>query len=105
MLCHVDSHCGAYFSNCAVIGHFTCQMAISLGRAGCHIITRLFFSGRVGSGHKTTCVLVDCGALWGSCERVAWRICVAQAIEYPFKAPPPKVLITVNVYTGDESIT
>ena len=79
-------------------------MAISLGWAGCHIITRLFFSGRVGSGHKTTCVLVDCGALWGSCERVAWRICVAQAIKYPFKAPPPKVLITVNVYTGDESI-
>ena len=76
-------------------------MAISLSRAGCHIVTRLFFSGRVGSGHKTTCVLVDCGA---SCERVAWRICVAQAIKYPFKAPPPKVLITVNVCTGDESI-
>ena len=78
-------------------------MAISLGWAGCHIITRLFFSGRVGSGHKTTCVLVDCGALWGSCERVAWRICVAQAIKYPFKAPPHNCEC-LHRFTGDESI-
>ena len=33
-------HCGTYYSNCAVIGHFTCQMAVSLGRAGCRIVTR-----------------------------------------------------------------
>ena len=44
-------HCGAYYSNCAVIGHFTCQTATSLGQAGCHIVTRPFLSGRVGSFH------------------------------------------------------
>ena len=26
---------------------------MSLGRAGCRIVTRPFFSGRVGSGHET----------------------------------------------------
>ena len=28
-------------------------MATSLGQVGCHIVTRPFFSGRVGSGHET----------------------------------------------------
>ena len=46
-------HCGAYYSNCAVIGHFTCQMATSLGWAGCRIVTRPYLSGKVRSGHKT----------------------------------------------------
>ena len=32
-----------YYSNCAAIGHFTCQTAMSLGRAGCHIVTRPLF--------------------------------------------------------------
>ena len=27
-------HCGAYYSNCAVIGHFTCQMAYVTGSSG-----------------------------------------------------------------------
>jgi len=46
-------HCGAYYSNFAVIGHFTCQTAYVTGQAGCCIVTRPFFSGRVGSGHET----------------------------------------------------
>ena len=54
-------HCGAYYSNCAVIGHFTCQTAMSLGRSGCRIITRPFLSGRVGSGHETTFISAYCG--------------------------------------------
>ena len=34
---------------CAAIGHFTCQTATSLGRAGCRIVTRpLFLSVRGG---------------------------------------------------------
>ena len=33
---------GAYYSNCAVIGHFTCQMATSLCWAGCRFVTRPF---------------------------------------------------------------
>ena len=35
-----------------VISH--ARRLTSLGRAGCRIVTRPFFSGRVGSGHKTT---------------------------------------------------
>ena len=27
-------HCGAYYSNCAVIGHFTCQTAYITGSGG-----------------------------------------------------------------------
>ena len=38
-LCHVRLHCRAYYCNCAVIGHFTCQTATSLGRVGCRIVT------------------------------------------------------------------
>ena len=56
-LCHVGPHCIAYYSNCAVIGHSTCQTATSLGRTGCRIVTRPFLSGRVGSGHETTLCL------------------------------------------------
>ena len=33
-------HCRAYYSNCAVIGHSTCQTTMSLVRAGCCIVTR-----------------------------------------------------------------
>jgi len=51
--CHVGPHCGAYYSNCAVIGHSTCQTALSLGRVGCRNQT-LFLSRRVGSGHETS---------------------------------------------------
>ena len=58
--CHVGPHCGAYYSTCAVIGHFTCQMAMSLGRAGCCIVTRPFLSRRVGSGHETMSDAVVC---------------------------------------------
>ena len=32
-----------YYSSCAVIGHFTCQTAMSLGRVGCRIVTRPLF--------------------------------------------------------------
>ena len=45
------------YSNCAVIGHFTCQTAMSMARAGCHIVTRPFPSGRVGFGHETSTTL------------------------------------------------
>ena len=43
-LCHVELHCGAYYSNnCAVIGHFTCQTAVTeLGRTS--YVTRSFSS-------------------------------------------------------------
>ena len=43
-LCHVELHCGAYYSNnCAVIGHFTCQTAVTeLGRMS--YVTRPFSS-------------------------------------------------------------
>ena len=44
-------------SNCAVIGHFTCQTATSLGRAGCRIVTRSLSLMRVGSGHETIQVM------------------------------------------------
>ena len=47
-------NCGAYiYSDCAVIGHFTCQTAYITGSDGCRIVTRPFFSGRVGSRHET----------------------------------------------------
>ena len=43
-LCHVELHCGAHYSNnCAVIGHFTCQTAVTeLGRMS--YVTRPFSS-------------------------------------------------------------
>ena len=44
-------HCRAYYSNCAVIGHFTCQTATTLGQAGC--CNQTLPLGRVGSGHET----------------------------------------------------
>ena len=54
--CHVGLHCGAYYSNCAVIGHFTCQTATSLGQAGCRIVTGPFFSqGGWGLGLRLRC--------------------------------------------------
>ena len=37
-------HWGAYFSNCVVIGHSTCQTAMSLVWVGCCIVTRPFSS-------------------------------------------------------------
>ena len=45
-LCHMGLHCGAYYSNCAVIGHSTCQTAASLGWVGCYIVTSPFSSLR-----------------------------------------------------------
>jgi len=50
--CHMGLHCRA---NCAVIDHFTCQTAMSLGQAGCCNQTLPLGSG--GSGHETTCIL------------------------------------------------
>ena len=38
--------------------------------------------------------------MWGELERAVWSTCVAQAL---FKALSPKVLIVVNVYTGNEN--
>ena len=46
-------HCGAYYSNCAVIGHFTCQTAYVTGSDGISYCNQTFFSGRMGSGHET----------------------------------------------------
>ena len=43
-------HCGAYYSNCAVIGHFTCQTAYISGSGGMSYCNQ---TGRVGSGHET----------------------------------------------------
>ena len=37
--------------------------------------------------------------MWGECERL-YRVFVLHR-QYPFKALPPKVLIIVNVYTGN----
>lgn len=45
----------------------------------------------------------ECGALRGKREQVVWSICVAQAVTY-IKVLPPKVLIVVNVYAGNEII-
>ena len=45
-LCHMGPHCRAYFSNCAVIGHFTCQMDKSIGLVRSGIVTRCFSSPR-----------------------------------------------------------
>ena len=46
--------CGAYYSNCAVIGHFTCQMVYVTGLGGMSYCNQtLFLSGRVGSGDET----------------------------------------------------
>ena len=44
-----DPHCGAYYSNCAVIGHFTCQMAYVTGSGGmsCCNQTLLLWEGGV----------------------------------------------------------
>ena len=42
-LCHMEQHCGTFYSNCGVIGHFTCQTAMSLGRVWCRIVSRPFF--------------------------------------------------------------
>ena len=51
---HVGPHCRAYYSNCAVIGHFTCQMAYVTGSSGMSYCNQtLFLSRRVGSGHET----------------------------------------------------
>ena len=62
-------HCGAYYSNCAVIGHFTCQTAISLGRAGCRIVTGPFFSqGGWGLGLKLRC---------------RWNYHIVRAMQFP----------------------
>ena len=48
-------HCGAYYSNCAVIGHFTCQTAYLTGSDRMsHCNQTLFLSGRVGSGDETS---------------------------------------------------
>ena len=47
-------HCRAYYSNCAVIGHSTCQTGYVTGSGGMSYVTRSFFSGRVGSGHETS---------------------------------------------------
>ena len=47
-LLFLGPHCGAYYSNYAVIGIPTCQTATSLGRARCRIVTRpLFHEGGV----------------------------------------------------------
>ena len=47
-------HCGAYYFNCAVIGHFTCQTAYVTGSGGMSYCNQpLLLSGRVGSGHET----------------------------------------------------
>ena len=54
-LCHIGPQLGGYYSNCAVIGHFTCQTATSLGCAGCRIVTRPF-SSPTGGGE---------GGVWG----------------------------------------
>ena len=42
--CHVGPHSGAYYSNCAVSGHFTCQMATSHWVWRDVIVTRPFSS-------------------------------------------------------------
>ena len=52
-------HCGAYYSNCAVIGHFTCQAAYVTGSGGMSYCNQtLFLSGRVGSGDETSAKLL-----------------------------------------------
>ena len=69
-----DPHCGAYYSNCAVIGHFTCRQLTSLGRVGCRIVTRPPFSGRLGSGHEASFVtaLVNPSGSSMTCSSLVW---------------------------------
>ena len=68
--CHVGQHSGAYYSKCAVIGDFTCQMATPhwVWR---DVVTRPFskLSGRVGSGHETRSMQTAVERGWeGSCK-------------------------------------
>ena len=75
-------------ANYAVIGHFTCQMATSLGRAGCCIVTRpLFLDPRegLGSGHETKQWCVVFVYLWIFCQLV----CIVGAGLFPFFLPLP----------------
>ena len=70
-------HCGAYYSVLwLVISH--ARQLTSLGQAGCRIVTRPFFSGRVRSGHETNGTLSQLGppdtwqkAGWGLHENKA----------------------------------
>lgn len=50
--------------------------------------------------------LGECNALWSEHERVIRSICVAQAVSYSAEnlGLPPKVLIIMDVYTGNDSI-
>ena len=60
-------HCGAYYSNCAVIGHSTCQMAIYVTGSGrmSYCNQTLFLSKRVGSGDEIrTPKRYRCSATW-----------------------------------------
>ena len=60
-------HCGAYYSNCAVIGHFTYQTAYVTGSGGMSYCNQiLFLSRRVGSGDETTKFRNSVCALYGS---------------------------------------
>ena len=53
-------HCGAYYSVLwLVISH--ARQLTSLGQVGCRIVTRPFFSRRVGSGHETNGTLSQLG--------------------------------------------
>ena len=61
-------------------------------------------TSKLNGGFFIHILLGECDALWG--ERELYGVVVLhRQLNILFKALPPKVLIIVNVYTGNETIT